>query len=585
MNKEWTGYPSTDKPWLKYYPKDVVGYVNRTENQNAYQYLCNACKNNLDYIALDYFGRDISYLELLEHIEETAKALTAHGIVRGDYITVCLPNIPEIVYFIYAINKIGAVVCLIDPRTNAENILHRANESCSKILITITDIINEKINPIADKLVAEKIVDVSPAYSAKSFFVKAAYTFKQPHYKSNKFMSLKVFYQKGTYVSTGNDTYSKNAPAIIIYTSGTTGDSKGIVLTNENLIASRKLSEFGATRINYNAVFLGVIPFFVAYGAVTGMNNSLCSGWKIIMIPKYNPKDFGKMVMKYKVECVIGVPRFWETFAIDNKSADLSKLKNPVCGGDKIAPPALERVNQYLNANGSSRLKVGYGASEFGGGIVITTDYGPYEEGSVGEILPGVIGMVIDPDTGEELGYDKDGELCFHSPSMMCGYFNRDKETDKISVYKDGIKFYRTGDKGHISKNGTVYIIDRYKRIMIRPDGHTVNASPIENVIMSHKSVDSCAVVGIPFDEKTGVIPTAFIVLREEVSSSPKLIQEIDQLCQIKLPARDKTQAYVVVSKLPYTPMGKVDYRNLESNKLSELECTITDYSFLDLKT
>lgn len=577
-NQRLTGYPSIDKPWLKYYPADAADYVTADEHQSIYQYLRNSCQQHPDYIAIEYFGHRITYQQLLECIDKTASSLVALGITEGDYVTVCLPNLPEIVFFIYALNSIGATACLIDPRTNSENILHRANESQSKLLIAVTDIIPAKIDPIADQLIAEKIIDVSPAYSAKSLAVKAAYSLKRRHYKSSKYISQKAFLKNQ--VPACHPRHSQSS-AIMLYTSGTTGDSKGIMLSDENMIAAHKLIHFGATQTEHNAIFLGVIPFFSAYGAVTGMNNSLCSGWKIVMIPKYDPKDFGKLLLAHNAECVIGVPRFWEDFAASNKAVSLCHLINSVCGGDRIAPPALDRVNQYLSARGGSRLKVGYGASEFGGGIVITTDNGPYEEGGTGEILPGVIGMVIDPDTGEELTYNADGELCFHSPSMMLGYFNRESETEEITVYKNGIKFYRTGDKGHISPSGTVHIIDRYKRIVIRPDGHTVNVSPIENVILSHAGVLACAVVGIPLDSKAGVIPTAFIVTEKSEQDFETLIRKIDSLCLEKLPGRDKAQAYVQIDALPYTPMGKVDYRKLASNQFDKLTCIITDYTFL----
>lgn len=578
--KVLTGYPSIDKPWLKYYPAGAAGYVTSAENQSIYEYLHNVCQNHLNYVAIEYFGREITYQQLLDDIGKTARSLVALGVKCGDYVTLCLPNIPEIVYFIYALNSIGATACLIDPRTNAENILHRVNESRSRLLVAVTDIIPAKIDPIADQLCCERIVDVSPAYSAKSPIVKIAYFLKGAHYKSDKYIRLQAFFNDSAVVTTPK---GKN-PAIMLYTSGTTGDSKGIMLSNENIIAAYKMIQFGATQTTHNAVFLGAIPFFSAYGAVTGMNNALCSGWKIVMIPKYHPKDFGKLLLAHNSECAIGVPRFWEDFATNNEAVDLSGLINPVCGGDRISPPALERVNRYLSSKGGSRLKVGYGASEFGGGIVITTDNGPYEAGSTGEILPGVIGMVIDPDTGEELPYDVDGELCFHSPTMMLGYFNNTEETEKITVRKDSIKFYRTGDKGHISPNGTVYVIDRYKRIVIRPDGHTVNVSPIENVIISHEGVHACAVVGISLDSKAGVIPTAFIVTEKAEQDFDALVHEVDDLCLTKLPERDKAHAYVQIDALPYTPMGKVDYRKLTDNRFDKLACIITDDTFFDHK-
>lgn len=585
--KKLTGYPSIDKPWLKYYSPDAVSYVNECLEYTMYQYMESENRNRLDYIALEYFGSEITYGAMFEKIEEVAKALRQHNVTSGDYVSVCLPNVPEIIYFIYALNKIGAVACLIDPRTNAEGILERANDTSSKILVTVTDIIKEKINLIAHDLVAELIIDVCPTdslsvHSLKSAAIKFVYLFRKPKYSSDKFCSYKSFLKVSEGIEASTESaFEANKAAIIVYTSGTTGTAKGVMLSNENLIASKKLIEYGASSVDDNASFLGVIPFFSSYGACTGMNNSLCRGWRIIMIPKFNPRHFGKLLLQNSSVSALGVPWFWGNFAKENTPTNLSFLKNAICGGDKIAPASVEQINKYLLQNGASRLKIGYGASEFGGGIVITADTGPYEANSTGEILPGVIGMVINPDTGEELTYGEDGELCFHSPTMMLGYYKHEKETERITLFKDGIKFYRTGDMGHITENGTVYIVDRYKRAMMRPDGHTVHATPIENTIMQHDVVDSCAVVGLAFDKGEGVIPTAFVVLKSGDYNIKGVIDEIDTLCLKKIPERDKAHAYVVVEKLPYTPMGKFDYKLLERYTFEELDYVVKDHTFL----
>ena len=83
---------------------------------------------------------------------------------------------------------------------------------------------------------------------------------------------------------------------------------------------------------------------------------------------------------------------------------------------------------------------------------------------------------------------------------------------------------------------------------------------------MSHDQVSNCAVVGIPLDDKGGVIPTAFIRLKDGVKGSHKeIIESIDNLCFKELPEREKALSYVIVDKLPYTLMGKIDYRQLET--------------------
>lgn len=299
----------------------------------------------------------------------------------------------------------------------------------------------------------------------------------------------------------------------------------------------------------------------------------------MICIPKFKISDFGQLIFKYKTKSVLGVPRFWSELADKNIVTDLSFLENAISGGDKISPYSAEKINEYLEANGGCRLKVGYGASEFGGGIVINSDKDLLKADSVGRILPGVIGMVINPETEEELPYDQDGELCFHSPTMMSGYLHCKEETKQISVYKNDKKYYRTGDKGHISPDGTVYIVDRYKRAMMRPDGHTVHATTIENVIVQHEAVLRCAVAGIALDDKEGVIPTAFVILKETYEKD-KAIEEIDQMCLQKIAERDKAHVYVVIDELPYTLMGKVDYKKLEENRFSNLDYVVKDFTF-----
>lgn len=138
MNKKLAGYPSIDRSWLKYYAEEAVNYFNYVNNGNERSIFWHIKESNserLNFIALEYFGIKISYQKLFQEIETLAKALKANEIGKGDFVTLCLPNIPEMVYFIYALNRIGATACLVDPRTNAEGILQRVNESNSKIIV------------------------------------------------------------------------------------------------------------------------------------------------------------------------------------------------------------------------------------------------------------------------------------------------------------------------------------------------------------------------------------------------------------------------------------------------------------------
>ena len=122
-----TEYPSIDKPWLKYYSEEALEEI---PQRKIYTHLWECNKNNLHDTALRYYGREISFSELFERIDDVAKALIGLGVKNGDCVTMLLPTLPETIYLFYALNKIGAVVNSIDPRTN---------ESRQRDFISLTD--------------------------------------------------------------------------------------------------------------------------------------------------------------------------------------------------------------------------------------------------------------------------------------------------------------------------------------------------------------------------------------------------------------------------------------------------------------
>lgn len=103
MEKKLTGYPSIDKPWLKYYPAGADSIP--VPKKSAYQFIYDKQKENGNNIALKYLGSKISYKKLFEKIAECAKALKAFGVQKGDIVTLALPTSPETVYLFYALNR------------------------------------------------------------------------------------------------------------------------------------------------------------------------------------------------------------------------------------------------------------------------------------------------------------------------------------------------------------------------------------------------------------------------------------------------------------------------------------------------
>ena len=130
-----TGYPSIDKPWLKYYTIDDLKLKNPqcTLFENIYE-------NNKDYlsdIAINYFGKSINYSELFTHVDECVRTLCNIGIKKGDCITLCTAGIPEAIYLVLACSRVGAIANFINPLFSEEQMVERINDTGAKWLVVL----------------------------------------------------------------------------------------------------------------------------------------------------------------------------------------------------------------------------------------------------------------------------------------------------------------------------------------------------------------------------------------------------------------------------------------------------------------
>ena len=157
--KKLTGYPSIDKPWLKYYPEEAI--ETPLFEGTTYDYLWESNKNYPENIALSYYGCKIRYRELFSNIDAAAAAFAALGIRRGDVVVISSVTTPETIYAFYALNRLGAISNMIDPRTSIEGIHDYIEEVDSKVIMTI-DAAYPKILEAVRNTNVEKIIVVSP---------------------------------------------------------------------------------------------------------------------------------------------------------------------------------------------------------------------------------------------------------------------------------------------------------------------------------------------------------------------------------------------------------------------------------------
>ena len=568
--KKLTGYPSIDKPWLKYYTEEAINTP--YPECSIYEYILEKNKVNMDKPSIRYFDKSFTYREMFSLIDDAAKGFSAIGVKKGELVSMCMLTMPETIFSVYALNKLGAVCNLIEPRTNAELIKDRIIDSKSKILVVV-DVFLPKILQIVEQTKLEQII-VVPISESMPWLTKMGFSLTKGRkipkiHNDPKYLYWCDFLTNGKNIIPEFAKYEKNQPAAIIYTGGTTGVPKGAVLSNDCFTAMAVQAFYDAPTLFTKSRFLEIMPPFIAYGLIFGHFIPFCAGLENCLIPVFEPKKFAELVLKYKPNHVVGVPAFFESLANSKliKNKDISYLTSCITGGDKMLVATEKHINSVYKSHGCiNSIMKGYGMTEMGSAATFTATNECNVEGSVGIPTHYTTVKVISPETGEELQYNQQGELCMTGPTMMLQYYNNEKETNNVmKKHADGLMWIHTGDIGYITEDGVIFIVDRIKRMIIRPDGHNVWPSQIENVVTKYEDVLDCAVVGLPNpDNKNGKIPTAFIVVKEGVTADEQLIDKIDVFCKQRLPERDVAMAYRFCDKLPLTLVGKVDYRALE---------------------
>ncbi len=573
--KELTGYPSIDKPWLKYYSEEAIHAP--VPDCTIYKYLM---RNNKEFpkdIAILYLGRKITYSELFQKIDETAAAFAALGVKPGEIVTVALPSIPEALYVVYALNKLGAVANMIHPLAGEQEMVNYLNEVESRVAV-----LYEGSYAIVKNRLEETAVEHAVVVSAGESLplgIKQLFFLKSPRAKlpaGAGLQSWPAFIRGGRGVAVTTFAKDPQTPALISHTGGTTGEPKGVMCSDENANAlmHQIVCNFEYTR---QGVSLVVLPPFVNYSLVEAMMAMLAIGYQVALIPDYKPLKIGEYVNKYRPNIILSIPAYWDVLLkIENvDQVDMSCFEQIYAGGEILSQETEQAVNQILSACGSKTpLLKGLGSTEMTGGA--TQTYANCNvPGSVGIPLVKVNCKIVEPDTTEELTYGQIGEICFSGPTLMMGYYNKPEATDAIiRCHGDGQRWLHTGDLGYLDENGVLYVTGRIKRILMTKgrDGNITKIFPdrIEKTVSEHGAVAVCCAIGVP-DEIRINYPVVFVVCKADAGNQEQITEEILAQCRKELPDYMVPEAVIYRDDLPRTPRGKIDYRALENTLESPL--------------
>ena len=562
-------YASQAKPWLKYYDQKFIDQT--LPALSAFEYVCQRSKNHLNDTALEYYGRKFTYADLIVNVKKTAAALRGAGVKKGDIVTVVSIMTPEIIALFYAADMMGATLNLVDPRYSVEGIREYIEEVDSHLLVCL-NVVYERCRQAAKRTNVEKVIVLSPADSLPPVM---AVGYKLTIPDKNKYASnvirWKQFIKGGEGQSTAAEPYDPDHACVVVHTGGTTGSPKGVMLTDDCFNGIALQFQAYPKLFHRGQKLMNVMPPFIAYGFACGIHLPLVLGFTVIIIPNLDPAKLGSLVLKHKPEHMFGVPTHYQQLAADPKlrDKDLSFIINYAAGGDSLSRGAEQTVNDFLAAHGARYpIAKGYGMTEVSSAATVAAGL-DNKPGSVGIPMVNTVVAAFEPGTDQELPIGQRGELCISGPCLMKGYYNKPEETAiLLRRHPDGRVWAHTGDMGYLDEDGFVYLDSRIKRMIIRHDGFKVFPSMIENVVSRHPAVHQCSVVGCADKDHTqGRLPFVYIVLKADTTAKKKqVIRELERMCAEELPEYVQPVAYKFISSMPMTPVGKVDYRQLEAD-------------------
>lgn len=583
MNENLTGYPSIDKPWLKYYHPGA-SKINKID-LTYYQYYIKANNNFLDKVGIEFYGREITRREIIKQSDDVAKLLKKLGVKKGTQILLGSIGVPESFYLLMGLSKIGAGANIINITSSDELILDSIKQSTFDIFIVL-DVFYELFEN-ALKLPMMKSKKIIVISFTNSFpHIKKKLTFLQRKKNLNKFNKIKQKYNLDisfysdeikkvkSFPDFTPEKYDKNLRFLTVYSSGTTAKAKGIDLPIDSITYMARNHELADLGTDENTASLHKIPINFS----TGINNNFLLPPLVSMInvldPIFDKKTIGKSFMKHKNKIGVAIisNEMWE--AVGNtklKKDTLSKLTHPIAGGDGASMVRQEKIYMNLKKYGCKvPLFSGAGCTEVGA-CATTTLRQAYKPGTAGVPLPQVNIMIIN-ELGKELKYNQSGEICYSTPMMMLGYTNNYEKTKEKFFYVGSEKFYKTGDIGFVDEDGFVTYRGRKDDYIFLKDkfGNKIKQYlfEIEEIAKKYSCIMDCEVVGSDTNNEDCKKPIVHIQFDNDfVGNKYEALEKIVKDFCNELPECSIPTAIKIREGFPVSKSGKRDIKLIECEK------------------
>ena len=350
--------------------------------------------------------------------------------------------------------------------------------------------------------------------------------------------------------------------ATILFSSGSEGDPKGIELSHKNLLTNiKQVSEL--LNFRRDDVILNSLPIFHSFGLTVTTLLPLCEGVKMVSVA--DPTDgaaIGKMSAKHGVSILFGTSTFFRLYTRNKKLHPLmfQNVRIVIAGAEKLKTD----VKDAFRLKFGLEIYEGYGTTETAPVAAVNVpnilekdslkELTFTKEGTVGLPLPGTIIKIVDPDTLNELKTGEDGLILIGGGQVMKGYLDDPEKTAEVIAELDGVRYYKTGDKGHIDEHGFVTIVDRYSRFA-KIGGEMISLGAVEANLSQAIGEDAVFVATAVNDDKKG--ESVVLLVKSELT-----ISEIQQRIKtLNIPPIMLPSEIFLVDEIPLLGSGKIDFK------------------------
>ena len=510
-------------------------------------------RNRLAMIHVDQDGRERTYTfrQLMNLSNSAANMLLKYGIKKGDRVIIMLPRIPEWWIFAIASIKLGAVFCPCPTMLTPKDLRYRINSA--KIKMVITDEENagkvEEICNDCPTLVSRLVVDAElPGWI--SYPVELDY----PAPVSRNLVNLP-----------GMERTRSTDPLVIYFTSGTTGEPK-MVVHNQSLPIGHTTTGAFWLDLRENDLHFTLADTGWAKSSWGKFFGPWIQGACILVYDirsKFKATELLPVLERYEVTVFCAPPTVYRMLILaDLEKFDLRELRHCVSAGEPLNP---EVIRVWQEGTGLT-IYEGYGQTE----LVLVIGTFPcmkVKQGSMGRPSPGWQ-IELQDDDGRPVPQGEVGRIAVRINPRPVGLFDGYLYDDEANLEAFVGDFYYTGDKAYVDEDGYFWFVGRDDDV-IKSSGYRIGPFEVESALMEHPAVKEAAVVGSP-DVIRGMIVKAFLVLKDGVTPSEKLIKDIQNFVKKTTAPYKYPRAIEFVDDLPKTISGKIRRNVLREQELEQ---------------